>query len=78
VPSLQYARLWPSNLLPGLQGITTGLFDMALAFGAENVPRGPVTVTAEESPDRYIGGDHMMAGYALRIRRGTIGKCLIH
>ena len=50
-------------------GITTGLFDMALAFGAEKVPPGPVTVTADESPDRYIGGDHMMAGYALRMRR---------
>ena len=50
-------------------GITTGMFDMALAFGAEKVPRGPVTVTAEDSPDRYIGGDHMMAGYALRMRR---------
>jgi acetyl-CoA acetyltransferase len=50
-------------------GITTGMFDLALAFGAEKVPRGPVTVTAEDSPDRYIGGDHMMAGYALRMRR---------
>ena len=47
-------------------GITTGIYDMALAFGAEKVPRGPVTVTAEDSPERYIGGDHMMAGYALR------------
>ncbi|MCS5657187.1 MAG: hypothetical protein NZ762_01870, partial [Dehalococcoidia bacterium] len=27
-------------------GITTGMFDIALAFGAEKVPRGPVTVTA--------------------------------
>ncbi|GIS93293.1 MAG: hypothetical protein CM1200mP22_05300 [Dehalococcoidia bacterium] len=43
-------------------GITTGLYDMALAFGAEKVPRGPVTVTAEDAPERYIGGDHMMAG----------------
>ena len=50
-------------------GIATGVFDLALAFGSEKVPRGPVTVTAEESPDRYIGGDHMMAGYALRMRR---------
>lgn len=50
-------------------GITTGAFDLALAFGAEKVPRGPVTVTAEDSPDRYIGADHMMAGYALRMRR---------
>ncbi len=50
-------------------GITTGMFDLALAFGAEKVPRGPVTVTADESPERYIGADHMMAGYALRMRR---------
>ena len=49
-------------------GITTGLFDTALVFGAEKVPRGPVTVTAADSPDRYIGADHMMAGYALRAR----------
>ena len=50
-------------------GITTGMYDLALAFGAEKVPNGPVTVTAEDSPERYIGGDHMMAGYALRMRR---------
>jgi acetyl-CoA acetyltransferase len=50
-------------------GITSGVFDMALAFGAEKVPSGPVTVTAENSPARYIGGDHMMAGYALRMKR---------
>ena len=50
-------------------GITTGMYDLALAFGAEKVPGGPVTVTAAGSPDRYIGGDHMMAGYALRMRR---------
>ena len=46
------------------------MFDLALAFGAEKVPGGPVTVTAENSPAaRYIGGDHMMAGYALRMTR---------
>ena len=50
-------------------GITMGIYDLALAFGAEKVPRGPVTVTAGDSPDRLIGGDHMMAGYALRLRR---------
>ena len=50
-------------------GISTGLYDIAMAFGAEKVPRGPVTVTAEDSPDRLIGADHMMAGYALRARR---------
>ena len=26
-------------------------------------------MTAEDSPERYIGADHMMAGYALRMRR---------
>ncbi len=51
------------------RGITSGVFDLALAFGAEKVPSGPVTVTATDSPDRYIGADHMMAGYALRMRR---------
>ena len=50
-------------------GITSGVFDLALAFGAEKVPGGPVTVTAADSPERFIGGDHMMAGYALRMRR---------
>ncbi len=50
-------------------GIAAGLYDLALAFGAEKVPSGPVTVTAADSPERYIGGDHMMAGYALRMRR---------
>jgi acetyl-CoA acetyltransferase len=50
-------------------GIAAGLYDTALAFGAEKVPRGPVTVTAEDSPERLLGADHMMAGYALRARR---------
>ena len=50
-------------------GITTGMYDLALAFGAEKVPGGPVTVTDADSPERFIGGDHMMAGYALRMRR---------
>ena len=50
-------------------GVSTGLYDLALAFGAERVPRGAVAVTATDSPDRYIGADHMMAGYALRMRR---------
>jgi acetyl-CoA acetyltransferase len=49
--------------------VASGLYDVALAFGAEKVPSGPVTVTADDSPERYIGGDHMMAGYALRMRR---------
>ena len=50
-------------------GIAAGVYDLALAFGAEKVPGGPVTVTAADSPERFIGGDHMMAGYALRMRR---------
>ena len=50
-------------------GIANGQYDLALAFGAEKVPRGPVTVTDEESPERLIGADHMMAGYALRARQ---------
>ena len=50
-------------------GIATGIYDLALAFGAEKVPRGPVTVTADDNPERFIGADHMMAGYALRTRR---------
>jgi acetyl-CoA acetyltransferase len=49
--------------------IASGMYDLALSFGAEKVPRGPVTVTAEDSPERLIGADHMMAGYALRTRR---------
>ena len=50
-------------------GIANGQYDLAMAFGAEKVPRGPVTVTDEESPERLIGADHMMAGYALRARQ---------
>ena len=50
-------------------GIATGLYDLALAFGAEKVPRGPVAVTASDGPERLLGTDHMMAGYALRTRR---------
>ena len=49
--------------------INAGLYDVALVFGAEKVPSGPVTVTGSDSPDRLIGGDHMMGGYALRMRR---------
>lgn len=49
--------------------IATGLYDLALAFGAEQAPCGPVTMIVEDSPDRYIGADHLMAGYALRMRR---------
>jgi len=44
--------------------VATGQFDVVLAFGAEKVPRGPVTVTASDSPERLIGADFMMAAYA--------------
>lgn len=50
-------------------GIASGVFDLALAFGAEKVPRGPVTVTSEDNPDRLTGADHMMAAYALKANR---------
>lgn len=46
-----------------------GVYNVVLAFGAEKVPRGPVSVTPEDSPDRFLGTDHMMAEYALRMRR---------
>ena len=49
--------------------VATGIYDMVLTFGAEKVPRGPVSVTAEDSPQRLLGTDHMMASYALRARR---------
>lgn len=49
--------------------IATGMLDLVLAFGAEKVPGGPVAVKATEGPERLIGADHMMAGYALRMRR---------
>ncbi len=50
-------------------GIASGLFDLALAFGAEKVPRGPVTVTSDDDPERSTGADHMMAAYALKAQR---------
>jgi len=49
--------------------VASGIYDIALAFGAEKVPRGPVSVTAVDSPQRLLGTDHMMASYALRARR---------
>jgi len=49
--------------------VASGIYDIALAFGAEKVPRGPVSVTAADSPQRFLGTDHMMASYALRARR---------
>jgi len=49
--------------------VASGVYDLVLTFGAEKVPRGPVSVTAETSPQRLLGTDHMMASYALRARR---------
>ena len=49
--------------------VASGVYDVALTFGAEKVPRGPVSVTAGDSPARLLGTDHMMASYALRARR---------
>jgi len=49
--------------------VASGAWDVVLAFGAERVPRGPISVTAEDSPSRFMGTDHMMASYALRARR---------
>ena len=49
--------------------VARGVYDVVLAFGAEKVPRGPVSVTPEDSPERFLGTDHMMAEYALRMRR---------
>jgi acetyl-CoA acetyltransferase len=48
--------------------VATGQFDIVLAFGAEKVPRGPVTVTASDSPERLLGADFMMASYAQMMR----------
>lgn len=49
--------------------IATGQFDCALVVGAERVPPGPVTVLDETDPRRFVGDDHMMAAYALRMRQ---------
>jgi acetyl-CoA acetyltransferase len=49
--------------------VAAGVFDVALAFGAEKVPKGAVTTRAAESYVRLTGGDHMMASYGLRMRR---------
>lgn len=53
----------------GFWAVAAGMYDIVLAFGAEKVPRGPVSVTSEDSPQRLLGTDHMMAAYALRARR---------
>ncbi|GIT13562.1 MAG: hypothetical protein CM1200mP35_03820 [Chloroflexota bacterium] len=60
---------WFNCFLASILGSNYWNVRFGLAFGAEKVPSGPVTVTASESPERYIGSDHMMAGYALRMRR---------
>ncbi len=49
--------------------VAMGMFDIALAFGSEKVPRGPVAATEEGSPARLLGADFMMASYALGMRR---------
>lgn len=49
--------------------VATGMFDVALAFGSEKVPRGAVTTRATDSFVRLTGADHMMATYGLRMRR---------
>ncbi len=49
--------------------IATGLFDCALVVGSERVPKGPVSITEEGDPQRFIGDDHMIAQYALKMRR---------
>jgi len=49
--------------------VAMGMFDIALAFGSEKVPRGPVATTAEGSPMRFLGSDFMMAAYAMGMRR---------
>ncbi len=58
-----------TGLWQAFWAVANGMYDVALAFGAEKVPRGPVSVTAEYSPERMIGADHMMATYALQARR---------
>lgn len=50
--------------------VASGMYDMVLAFGAEKVPRGPQAATAEDSTERFIGADFMMASvYAMPMRR---------
>ena len=50
--------------------VASGMYDIVLAFGAEKVPRGPQAATAEDSPERLIGADFMMASvYAMPMRR---------
>lgn len=49
--------------------IAAGLFDCALIVGAERVPKGPVAITEEGDPQKFIGDDHMMAQYAMKMRK---------
>ena len=54
----------------GYWGVASGMYDIVLAFGAEKVPRGPVSITSQDSLERLVGADFMMAGvYATRMRR---------
>ena len=49
--------------------VAMGMFDVALAFGSEKVPRGPAAASEEGSPVRLLGADFMMAAYALGMKR---------
>lgn len=49
--------------------IGRGAFDVALVFGAEKVPKGPVSSQSEGGVGQYLGTDHMMAEYAFRMTR---------
>ena len=58
------------GLLASLLGYRCRAFRLGAGlWGGEGAAGDRWTVTADDSPDRYIGGDHMMAGYALRMRR---------
>src|SRR5579862_2082020 len=58
------SALWQAHRM-----VSLGAYDVVLVFGSEKVPRGPVSVTSESSPERLLGVDHMMAEYALRMQR---------
>ena len=58
-----------SALWQAYRMVSFGAYDAALVFGSEKVPRGPVSVMSESSPERHLGVDHMMAEYALRMQR---------
>ena len=58
----------PTGIWQAYWAVATGQVDCALVVGSERVPRGPVAATTEDDPQRFIGDDHMMALYALRMR----------